>query len=132
MLPTTPSSPPPATSCAPLTHLDPPPPSPTLPRQVGVDVPDQKGRLEILGVHSRNKKLGDDVKLQEIAMRTPGFSGADLANLLNEAAILTGRRSKPAITNQEIDDAVDRIVAGGWTCLMPAVCVLLVHVCWCL
>jgi ATP-dependent Zn protease len=81
---------------------------------VGVDVPDQKGRREILGVHARNKKLGEDVRLEEIAMRTPGFSGADLANLLNEAAILTGRRSKAAISNQEIDDAVDRIVAGGW------------------
>eukprot|EP00884_Botryococcus_braunii_P013918 jgi/Botrbrau1/22527/Bobra.114_2s0051.1 len=81
-------------------------------RQVTVDVADSKGRYEILKVHARNKKLSEDVDLKEIAMRTPGFSGADLANLLNEAAILTGRRSKPAISNQEIDDSVDRIVAG--------------------
>jgi len=81
-------------------------------RQVGVDVPDQKGRRAILGVHSRNKKLGPDVDLQEVAMRTPGFSGADLSNLLNEAAILAGRRGVSAVSNAEINDAVDRIVAG--------------------
>ncbi|KAG1678901.1 hypothetical protein FOA52_003569 [Chlamydomonas sp. UWO 241] len=81
-------------------------------RQVQVDVPDQKGRNEILLVHARNKKLADDLDLKEVAMRTPGFSGADLANLLNEAAILTARRNKTAITGKEIDDAVDRIVAG--------------------
>jgi len=81
-------------------------------RQVGVDVPDQKGRRAILGVHARNKKLGPDVDLQEVAMRTPGFSGADLSNLLNEAAILAGRRGLSAVTNAEINDAVDRIVAG--------------------
>mmetsp|Transcript_11925 Transcript_11925/g.32591 ORF Transcript_11925/g.32591 Transcript_11925/m.32591 type:complete len:707 (-) Transcript_11925:593-2713(-) len=81
-------------------------------RQVSVDVPDQKGRLAILQVHARNKKLAEDVDLQEVALRTPGFAGADLANLLNEAAILTGRRSKAAITNTEIDDSIDRIIAG--------------------
>jgi cell division protease FtsH len=81
-------------------------------RQVTVDVPDSGGRLSILKVHARNKRLADDVDLAEIASRTPGFSGADLANLLNEAAILTGRRNKAAITNAEIDDSVDRIVAG--------------------
>ena len=81
-------------------------------RQVSVDVPDAKGRLEILKVHARNKKLSDEVDLKEVAQRTPGFSGADLANLLNEAAILTGRRNKTAITDSEIDDSVDRIVAG--------------------
>merc|ERR1711990_867966 len=81
-------------------------------RQVSVDVPDIGGRKEILNVHARNKKLDDDVDLDMIASRTPGFSGADLANLLNEAAILTGRRSKQAITLKEIDDSVDRIVAG--------------------
>jgi cell division protease FtsH len=81
-------------------------------RQVMVDVPDIKGRLSILKVHSRNKKLAEDVSLEMIARRTPGFSGADLANLLNEAAILTGRRNKTAISNAEIDDSVDRIVAG--------------------
>ncbi|MBK1990772.1 ATP-dependent zinc metalloprotease FtsH2 [Sphaerospermopsis aphanizomenoides BCCUSP55] len=81
-------------------------------RQVTVDAPDIKGRLEVLKVHSRNKKLDPTVSLEAIARRTPGFSGADLANLLNEAAILTARRRKEAITLGEIDDAVDRVVAG--------------------
>ena len=81
-------------------------------RQVMVDAPDFKGRQEILNVHARNKKLSPTVSLEAIARRTPGFSGADLANLLNEAAILTARRRKEAITLLEIDDAVDRVVAG--------------------
>jgi cell division protease FtsH len=81
-------------------------------RQVIVDAPDLKGRLEILEVHARNKKLDPSVSLDAIARRTPGFTGADLANLLNEAAILTARRRKEAITILEIDDAVDRVVAG--------------------
>jgi cell division protease FtsH len=81
-------------------------------RQVMVDAPDMKGRLEILGVHARNKKLDPSVSLEAIARRTPGFTGADLANLLNESAILTARRRKEAITLLEIDDAVDRVVAG--------------------
>jgi len=81
-------------------------------RQVIVDAPDLKGRLEILKVHARNKKLNPSVSLEAIARRTPGFTGADLANLLNEAAILTARRRKEAITLLEIDDAVDRVVAG--------------------
>jgi cell division protease FtsH len=81
-------------------------------RQVMVDPPDIKGRVEILGVHARNKKLADDISLEAIARRTPGFTGADLANLLNEAAILTARRRKDAITMGEIDDAVDRVIAG--------------------
>lgn len=81
-------------------------------RQVMVDAPDIKGRLEILKVHARNKKLNPSVSLEAIARRTPGFTGADLANLLNEAAILTARRRKDAITLLEIDDAVDRVVAG--------------------
>ncbi|HYX18079.1 MAG TPA: ATP-dependent zinc metalloprotease FtsH2 [Nostoc sp.] len=81
-------------------------------RQVTVDAPDIKGRLEILQVHSRNKKLDPSVSLDAIARRTPGFTGADLANLLNEAAILTARRRKEAITLREVDDAVDRVVAG--------------------
>jgi len=81
-------------------------------RQVMVDVPDIKGRMEILKVHSRNKKLAEDVSLETIARRTPGFSGADLANLLNEAAILTARRRKEATSLAEIDDAVDRVIAG--------------------
>ncbi|MFM9157833.1 MAG: ATP-dependent zinc metalloprotease FtsH2, partial [Dolichospermum sp.] len=81
-------------------------------RQVTVDAPDIKGRLEVLQVHARNKKLDDSVSLEAIARRTPGFTGADLANLLNEAAILTARRRKEGITLAEIDDAVDRVVAG--------------------
>ncbi|MBE9167689.1 ATP-dependent zinc metalloprotease FtsH2 [Pleurocapsales cyanobacterium LEGE 06147] len=81
-------------------------------RQVIVDSPDIKGRLEILEVHARNKKLAPEVSLEAIARRTPGFTGADLANLLNEAAILTARRRKEAISMPEIDDAVDRVVAG--------------------
>ncbi len=81
-------------------------------RQVTVDAPDIKGRLEILQVHARNKKLDPSVSLEAIARRTPGFTGADLANLLNEAAILTARRRKEGITILEIDDAVDRVVAG--------------------
>ena len=81
-------------------------------RQITVDLPNLKGRLGILEVHARNKKLGTDISLDIIARRTPGFSGADLANLLNEAAILTARRRKDAITMVEIDDAIDRITVG--------------------
>ncbi|MCL6436872.1 MAG: ATP-dependent zinc metalloprotease FtsH, partial [Leptolyngbyaceae cyanobacterium HOT.MB2.61] len=81
-------------------------------RQVTVDLPSFKGRLGILEVHARNKKLDPDVSLEAIARRTPGFSGADLANLLNEAAILTARRRKEAITMLEIDDAIDRVTIG--------------------
>jgi len=81
-------------------------------RQVSVDAPDIKGRLSILKVHSKNKKLEESLSLEGIARRTPGFTGADLANLLNEAAILTARRKKNAISIKEIDDAVDRIIAG--------------------
>ncbi len=81
-------------------------------RQVTVDVPDVKGRLEILNVHARNKKLSPEVSLEVIAKRTPGFSGADLANLLNESAILTARRRKDATTMSEVDAAIDRVIAG--------------------
>ena len=81
-------------------------------RQVSVDPPDVKGRVEVLEVHARNKKLSEEISLDAIARRTPGFTGADLANLLNEAAILTARRRKEAITMLEIDDAVDRVIAG--------------------
>ncbi|MGB3299388.1 MAG: ATP-dependent zinc metalloprotease FtsH2 [Phormidesmis sp.] len=81
-------------------------------RQVSVDPPDIKGRREVLEVHARDKKVADDISLEAIARRTPGFTGADLANLLNEAAILTARRRKEAITMLEIDDAIDRVVAG--------------------
>ncbi len=81
-------------------------------RQVTVDAPDIKGRLSILNVHARDKNLSNEISLEAIARRTPGFTGADLANLLNEAAILTARRRKEAITMLEINDAVDRVVAG--------------------
>jgi len=81
-------------------------------RQVIVDAPDRKGRLSILQVHSRNKKIDPSVSLEIVARRTPGFTGADLANLLNEAAILTARRRKEAITQVEIDDAIDRLTIG--------------------
>ena len=81
-------------------------------RQVTVDLPTYQGRLGILEVHARNKKLSPEVSLEAIARRTPGFSGADLANMLNEAAILTARRRKEAITSAEIDDAVDRVTIG--------------------
>lgn len=81
-------------------------------RQVNVDIPDFKGRLDILNVHAKNKKIDPKVSLSIIARRTPGFSGADLANLLNEAAILTAKKRKNQITLQEIDQAIDRIIAG--------------------
>ncbi len=81
-------------------------------RQITVDLPNYKGRLGILEVHARNKRLADDVSLEAIARRTPGFAGADLSNLLNEAAILTARRRKEAITMLEIDDAIDRVTIG--------------------
>ncbi len=81
-------------------------------RQVMVDAPDIKGRLAILQVHARDKKLAEDLSLESVARRTPGFTGADLANLLNEAAILTARRRKLVISLTEVDDAVDRVIAG--------------------
>ncbi|WP_416672620.1 ATP-dependent zinc metalloprotease FtsH [Egbenema bharatensis] len=82
-------------------------------RQVMVDLPSFKGRLGILEVHARNKKLEPDISLEAIARRTPGFSGAELANMLNEAAILTARRRKDAISVLEIDDAIDRVSIGA-------------------
>jgi cell division protease FtsH len=81
-------------------------------RQILVDRPDLNGRLDILRIHSRGVSMGPDVDLERIARRTPGFVGADLANLLNEAALLAARRDKAQVTMLEIDDAVDRIVAG--------------------
>jgi cell division protease FtsH len=81
-------------------------------RQITVDLPAYNGRLGILEVHARTKKLAPEVSLETIARRTPGFSGAALANLLNEAAILTARRRKESITNLEIDDAIDRVTIG--------------------
>jgi cell division protease FtsH len=81
-------------------------------RQVQVDPPDYKGRLAILKVHSRDKKVDAEVSLEVIARRTPGFTGADLANLMNEAAIFAARRHKEAIAMSEINDAIDRVVMG--------------------
>ncbi len=81
-------------------------------RQVMVDLPGYNGRLGILTVHARNKKLDSSVSLEVVARRTPGFSGAELANMLNEAAILTARRRKETITMLEIDDAIDRVTTG--------------------
>lgn len=81
-------------------------------RQVTVSLPDIKGREEILAVHAKNKKLAKDVTLTNLAKRTPGFSGADLENLLNEAALLAVRRDKDAITMHEVDEATDRVLMG--------------------
>ena len=81
-------------------------------RQVTVNLPDVRGREEILAVHSRNKKLADGITLENLAKRTPGFSGADLENLLNEAALLAVRRNKDVITMSEIDEATDRVLMG--------------------
>jgi len=81
-------------------------------RQVTVNLPDRLGRIGILKVHARNKPIGDDVSLVQLANRTPGFSGADLANLLNEAAILATRYKKSAISKNEINEAADRIIGG--------------------
>jgi cell division protease FtsH len=81
-------------------------------RQVVVDRPDYAGRLEILNVHARGKTLAKDVDLERISRRTPGFTGADLANLLNESAILAARRSLTEISMDEVNDAIDRILAG--------------------
>ncbi len=81
-------------------------------RQVTVSLPDIRGREEILAVHAKNKKLANDVTLKNLAKRTPGFSGADLENLLNEAALLAVRRDKNAITMHEVDEATDRVLMG--------------------
>ena len=81
-------------------------------RQVTVNLPDRLGRVGILKVHARNKPVSDDVSLVQLANRTPGFSGADLANLLNEAAILATRYKKSTITKVEVNEAADRIIGG--------------------
>ena len=81
-------------------------------RQVVVDRPDYAGRLQILGVHARGKTLAKDVDLDKIARRTPGYTGADLANLLNEAAILAARRELTEISMDEVNDAIERVMAG--------------------
>ena len=81
-------------------------------RQVVVDRPDYAGRLQILGVHARGKTLAKDVDLDKIARRTPGYTGADLANLLNEAAILAARHELTEISMDEVNDAIERVMAG--------------------
>ena len=81
-------------------------------RQVTVNLPDVREREEILAVHAKNKTLADNITLENLAKRTPGFSGADLENLLNEAALLTVRRNKKEITMSEIDEATDRVLMG--------------------
>ncbi|HKE51653.1 MAG TPA: ATP-dependent zinc metalloprotease FtsH, partial [Actinomycetes bacterium] len=81
-------------------------------RQISVERPDLKGRQEILEVHARGKPLAQDVDLVAVARRTPGFTGADLANVLNEGALLTARLDKQLIDNQALDEAIDRVVAG--------------------
>lgn len=81
-------------------------------RQVVVDRPDYAGRLEIMKVHARGKSLAKDVDLDKIARRSPGFTGADLSNLLNEAAILAARRNLTEISMDEVNDAIDRVMAG--------------------
>ncbi|NLZ38934.1 MAG: ATP-dependent metallopeptidase FtsH/Yme1/Tma family protein [Firmicutes bacterium] len=81
-------------------------------RQITVNLPDVKEREAILKVHARNKPLAKDVDLGVIARRTPGFSGADLENILNEGALLSGRRNKKLISMQELEDAIDRVIGG--------------------
>jgi len=81
-------------------------------RQIPVDNPDMKGRLQILKVHAQGKPVAPDVDLESIARRTPGFTGADLANVLNEAALLTARMNAKVITNVYFDEAIDRVIGG--------------------
>ena len=81
-------------------------------RQITVNLPDKKGRNEILEVHARNKKLASDVNLENLAKRTPGFSGADLENVLNEGAILAVRDNRNLITMDDLDEAIDRVMMG--------------------
>ncbi|WP_338900350.1 ATP-dependent zinc metalloprotease FtsH [Streptomyces sp. TG1A-60] len=81
-------------------------------RQIAVDRPDMQGRLEILKVHQKGKPVAPDVDLSAVARRTPGMTGADLSNVLNEAALLTARSDRKLIDNQMLDEAIDRVVAG--------------------
>ncbi|MFF2052898.1 ATP-dependent zinc metalloprotease FtsH [Leifsonia sp. NPDC058194] len=81
-------------------------------RQIGVDAPDMQGRKKILEVHGRGKPLAASVDLEVLARKTPGFTGADLANVLNEAALLTARSNAQLIDNRALDEAVDRVIAG--------------------
>jgi cell division protease FtsH len=81
-------------------------------RQIGVGAPDLLGREQILKVHAKNKPIADDVDLASVARRTPGFTGADLANVLNEAALLTARQNESKITAATLDEAIDRVIGG--------------------
>ncbi|MBL8600463.1 MAG: ATP-dependent zinc metalloprotease FtsH [Myxococcales bacterium] len=81
-------------------------------RQVLVDRPDRKGRAQILRVHARKVQLAPEVDLDDLAARTPGFAGADLANIINEGALLAARRDKPAVTRAELEEAIERVSAG--------------------
>ena len=81
-------------------------------RQISVDVPDLLGRRDVLTVHAKGKPISEDVDLTAVARRTPGFSGADLANVLNEAALLTARTDQKLITNETLDEAIDRVIGG--------------------
>ncbi len=81
-------------------------------RQITVNLPDKKGRHEILKVHARNKRLSKDISLENLAKRTPGFSGADLENVLNEGAILAVRDNRKLITMEDLDEAIDRVMMG--------------------
>jgi len=81
-------------------------------RQIQVDAPDLEGRKKILEVHSRGKPMSPDINLLSVARRTPGFTGADLANVLNEAALLTARANQKLISNLNLDEAIDRVIAG--------------------
>src|SRR6266511_902138 len=81
-------------------------------RQIAVDRPDLKGRVDILRVHARGKPLSGDIDLEVLARRTPGFTGADLANVVNEAALLSARHGRKEIVNDELEEAIDRVIAG--------------------
>ncbi|MBF0848062.1 zinc metalloprotease, partial [Streptococcus danieliae] len=81
-------------------------------RQIKVSTPDVKGREAILKVHAKNKPLAKNVELRLLAEKTPGFSGADLANLLNEAALLAAREDKKEIEKEDLDEAMDRVIGG--------------------
>jgi cell division protease FtsH len=81
-------------------------------RQVLVDKPDVRGREDILRIHVKGVKIADDVDLKIVAARTAGFAGADLANLVNEAALLAARNNRPAVTMKDFDSAIDRVIAG--------------------
>jgi cell division protease FtsH len=81
-------------------------------RQIAVDAPDLRGRYQILGVHAAGKPLDETVDLRAVARRTPGFTGADLANVLNEAALLAARRDRSTIDDDILDEAIDRVIAG--------------------